>query len=298
MYAAGRVGGAHGVAAGNNANLLRTWITQYRGGRKAWVIAPSSGTTALAWASAFVKVVQVKAPAKAGPLNVGAVLSNGVKLDLTELGVRRAAQHDGPHPVVEQVLAAAAEMGEGPFVGRQQVGHGFVQKALGVAEPAVAQGHDEDVHLGWLLAQGNRDLPPDDLGLVARSGFEAALCQAGKIGFGTQGPYGQLDGLVAAAKAALTTQFLMQDARGVIDLRRTLRKPGSVLIQNGGTTDLPPVRRPFALAHPLEQGLGQCLDHLRRRIRRSGGNQRWGVERVFRSAQAGSTPGAAHANQR
>ena len=72
---------------GMNANLLRTWITQYRGGRKAWVIAQDSGKTTLARTSAFVPVVQVKAPAKAGPLNVGAVLPNGVKLDLSELGV-------------------------------------------------------------------------------------------------------------------------------------------------------------------------------------------------------------------
>jgi transposase len=71
---------------GINANLLRTWITQYRDGRKAWVIAPDSGKTALARASAFVPVIQVKAPATAGPLNVGAVLPNGVKLDLSELG--------------------------------------------------------------------------------------------------------------------------------------------------------------------------------------------------------------------
>jgi transposase len=72
---------------GINANLLRTWIAQYRGGRKAWVIAQDSGKTALARASAFVPVVPVRAPAKAGPLNVGAVLPNGVKLNLSELGV-------------------------------------------------------------------------------------------------------------------------------------------------------------------------------------------------------------------
>lgn len=72
---------------GINANLLRTWITQYRDGRKAWVIAQDSGKTALARSSAFVPVVQVKAAAKAGPLNVGAVLPNGVKLDLSGLGV-------------------------------------------------------------------------------------------------------------------------------------------------------------------------------------------------------------------
>lgn len=71
---------------GINANLLRTWITQYRDGRKAWVRG-GSGKTALAQASAFVPVVQVKAPATAGPLNVGAVLPNGVKLDLSELGI-------------------------------------------------------------------------------------------------------------------------------------------------------------------------------------------------------------------
>jgi hypothetical protein len=51
------------------------------------VIAQDSGKTALVRTSAFVPVVQVKAPAKAGPLNVGAVLPNGVKLDLSELGV-------------------------------------------------------------------------------------------------------------------------------------------------------------------------------------------------------------------
>jgi hypothetical protein len=51
------------------------------------LIAQDSGKTTLARTSAFVPVVQVKAPAKAGPLNVGAVLPNGVKLDLSELDV-------------------------------------------------------------------------------------------------------------------------------------------------------------------------------------------------------------------
>lgn len=47
----------------------------------------------------------------------------------------------------------------------------------------------------------------------------------------------------------------MQDARGVIDLRRTLRKPGAVRVQYGGATGLPPIRHPFALAQASAHGL-------------------------------------------
>ncbi len=84
-------GSAHGVAAGDQRESTAHLVTQYRGGRKAWVIAQDSGKTAVARRSAFIPVVQVKTPARAAPLNVGAVLPNGVKLDLSGLGVVKGA---------------------------------------------------------------------------------------------------------------------------------------------------------------------------------------------------------------
>ncbi len=41
--------------------------------------------------------------------------------------------------------------------------------------------------------------------------------------------------------------------------------------------------------HPLEQRLGQCLDHLHRRVRRPGRDRRWDLERVLRRAATGPT---------
>ena len=72
----------HGV----NANLLRTWISQYR--RQGEVMAPpASGTSALTMASPFIPVVQVKASAKTSPVRFSAEFPNGVKLDLSDVGV-------------------------------------------------------------------------------------------------------------------------------------------------------------------------------------------------------------------
>ena len=73
----------HGI----NANLLRTWITRYQREGQASVALQASGKNALATTSAFVPVVQVKAPAKTSPLSLGAEMPNGVKLDLSDLGL-------------------------------------------------------------------------------------------------------------------------------------------------------------------------------------------------------------------
>jgi transposase len=73
----------HGV----NANLLRTWITRYRRERQAMTGMPSSATMAMSATSAFVPVVQVKAPGETRRRSIGAQLPNGVKLDLSEVGV-------------------------------------------------------------------------------------------------------------------------------------------------------------------------------------------------------------------
>ena len=71
----------HGV----NANLLRTWISQYR--RQGEVMAAVSETRALAITSTFVPVVQAKSRAKTSPLRFSAKFPNGVKLDLSDLGL-------------------------------------------------------------------------------------------------------------------------------------------------------------------------------------------------------------------
>jgi|SRR6185369_1025521 len=74
----------HGI----NANLLRSWIRRYQleqedlVGAGALVVA----TDAVAVRSAFVPVVQAKTPAKLGRSSLGALLPNGVRLELSELG--------------------------------------------------------------------------------------------------------------------------------------------------------------------------------------------------------------------
>lgn len=71
-----RMGLQHGI----NANLLRTWITRYRRqregevGRPAEVPAPAVG--------AFVPVVATGIATPARAVRVGALLPNGVKLEL------------------------------------------------------------------------------------------------------------------------------------------------------------------------------------------------------------------------
>ena len=73
----------HGI----NANLLRTWITRYRREGQVTVAPQASGKSVLAMTSTFVPVVEVKAPAKTSPLSLGAEMPNGVKLDLSNLGL-------------------------------------------------------------------------------------------------------------------------------------------------------------------------------------------------------------------
>lgn len=88
-----------------------------------------------------------------------------------------AADDHRPHAIVEQRLAAAAEVGEGVLVRGPQVRHAFMQEAFGVPASAEAERHHEDVDLGRNVGEANRDLAPVDLRLLARAGLEAALRQ-------------------------------------------------------------------------------------------------------------------------
>jgi transposase len=74
----------HGI----NANLLRSWIRRYQLEQEDRVGAgtPVVATDAVAVRSAFVPVVQAKIPAELGRSSLGAVLPNGVRLELSELG--------------------------------------------------------------------------------------------------------------------------------------------------------------------------------------------------------------------
>lgn len=69
----------HGV----NANQLRTWITRYQREQQ----SIEGEATAVAVTSAFVPVVQVKAPERTWRWRLGAQLPNGVKLDVSEIGL-------------------------------------------------------------------------------------------------------------------------------------------------------------------------------------------------------------------
>lgn len=72
----------HGI----NANLLRTWISQYK--RHPEMRSPLAlGSSALITTSPFVPVAQVKASAKTTPLSFSAEFPNGIKLDLSDLGL-------------------------------------------------------------------------------------------------------------------------------------------------------------------------------------------------------------------
>ena len=108
--------------------------------------------------------------------------------------VGRRAEDDGAHAIVEQELAAATEVGEGPLMGSQQVGNALAREAFGVAPAAVAEGHHEDMDLAALSAERYGDLAPVDLGLFARTRFEPALREAGKTRFCAQRANRELDG--------------------------------------------------------------------------------------------------------
>jgi transposase len=153
--------------------------------------------------------------------------------------------HHGAHAVVQD-LAAATEVGEGslrgPPAGRQMRSS---QESLRVAAPAVAQGHDEHVHSAVRTRPAAPDLAPVDLGLLARSGLEAALRQRGHRGGQTQRRHRATHDHVAAGKPALRTQLLPQDARRVVDLGRALCHPLAVLVQQAGR----------ALAHSLNANM-------------------------------------------
>jgi len=71
----------HGI----NANLLRRWIVKQQKRREAMVVMQTPVATAKPARSAFVPVVELKAPAKSSPVRIGAQLPNGVTLDLRGL---------------------------------------------------------------------------------------------------------------------------------------------------------------------------------------------------------------------
>lgn len=72
----------HGV----NANLLRKWIDQYRrhheihGGKQTDVVQVEKSNRA------FIPVVEMKHPAQASTLRLGAELPNGVKIEISGFG--------------------------------------------------------------------------------------------------------------------------------------------------------------------------------------------------------------------
>lgn len=71
---------------GLNANMLRTWIARSK--RKQPPMPEiRMAKTAVAVTSAFVPVVQIKAAGEERRRNISAQLSNGVKLDLSEVGL-------------------------------------------------------------------------------------------------------------------------------------------------------------------------------------------------------------------
>jgi transposase len=71
----------HGI----NANLLRTWIRRYQLEQEDLVGAGASVVDAVAVRSAFVPVVQAKTPATLGRSSLGALLPNGVRLELSQV---------------------------------------------------------------------------------------------------------------------------------------------------------------------------------------------------------------------
>lgn len=137
----------------------------------------------------------------------------------------------------------------------QQIGHALAQEALGVAAPAVAQRHDQNVHLGRHAGKAHRQLAPVDLRLLARSGLEAPLRQRRDAGGGAQWAHGQLNCLVAAAPGALAAQLMLQDARRVVNLRGARGEPLAVAVQQGQHGGLAPVRRPNLLLQAAAHGL-------------------------------------------
>ena len=105
--------------------------------------------------------------------------------------------------------------------------------------------------------------------LLAGAGLEAALGQRRDVGGGAQRAHGELDGLVAAGKAVLAAQLLVQDARGVVNLRGALGEPCAVLVEHGGSTRLASVRQPRRLTQAASHRLaveleltGDCRDAL------------------------------------
>lgn len=67
-----------------NANLLRTWIGKYQRHRSA--MEGCQTAVAVAASTAFVPVVEAKTPARPAHARIGALLPNGIKLDLSDAG--------------------------------------------------------------------------------------------------------------------------------------------------------------------------------------------------------------------
>lgn len=96
--------------------------------------------------------------------------------------------------------------------------------------------------------------PQVALGLLARSGLEATLCQTGHRSLQAQWCHCAPHDDVAALEAALRAQLLPQDARRVVHLRRPLRHPLSVFVQQAarrGALVRLPRRLQQAVAHRL-----------------------------------------------
>jgi hypothetical protein len=140
------------------------------------------------------------------------------------------AEHDGAHAVVQQELAAPAEVGERGLVGSQKICHALAQEAKSEA-PAVTEGHHEDVDLGAHATQWHGDLAPVALSLLARAGLEAALRQRSHRRRHAQRRHRAAHDHIAAREPALRPHLLPQDARRVVDLGRPLGQPLLVRVQ-------------------------------------------------------------------
>ena len=119
----------------------------------------------------------------------------------------RVPKNDRAHAVVQQELAAPAEVFERRLVCCQQVGHALPKEALREATPAVAQRHHEDMHGRAHAPKRHGGLPPVALGLLTRAGLEAALRQRRHGGSQAQWRDRAAHDDVAAGKASVRTQL-------------------------------------------------------------------------------------------
>jgi hypothetical protein len=104
------------------------------------------------------------------------------------------------------------------------------------------------MHFSGCTLKADLDLPPVDLGLVARSGFEAPLGERSDRRLTTQWSHRVLHRVVASVIAAAGAQLLIQNAGRVVHLRGSLGQPAHVCGKQPFAHDLAPVRPPLALA--------------------------------------------------